>query len=444
MEKKLELTPEPEPIQKKLPKTMNENLILRTLRIKPFLFLVLSEFFSMFAMNLFNFALLIVVFSISKSNIAVAGVVMAFTIPNVLFGILAGVLVDRWNKKSVLFISNILRALLILPLAFFQSNLFLVYVFAFGVAIITQFFVPAEAPIIPLLVRKDLLLSANALFGMGIYASILLAYAMSGPFIYIFGKSDIFIFLSVIFLIAGFFILLIKAKKSKIEPRVNVEQALSFKEEARIILQLISKTKKLYHALFSLTLVQIIILAFASIGPGYAEQVLKIKIESFPILFVTPAIIGVVLGAIIIGSFLHRTSKDKLTKFGIFLMGIAILLLPYGSKVESRAIVHIINSYLPHILTINILHIMVFLAFVLGFAISFVFIPANTTLQEETTDESRGKIYGFLNTFVGIMSIIPVILVGGLADLFGVKAIITLVGIIVLIIALTRIVIKDK
>jgi hypothetical protein len=340
--------------------------------------------------------------------------------------------------------TNILRAVLILPLAFFQTNLFLVYVFAFGVSIITQFFVPAETPIIPLLVRKDLLLSANALFGMGIYASIFLAYALSGPFIYLFGKTDIFIFLSVIFLIAGSFILFIKASKSKIEPKINGEQVLSFKEEARIIFKLISKTKNLYHALFSLTLAQIIILAFAAIGPGYAEQVLKIKIESFPILFVTPAIIGVVLGAILIGSFLHKISKDKLTKFGLFLMGISILLLPYGSKVESRAIVQLINSYLPHILTINILHIMVFLAFVLGFAISFVFIPANTTLQEETTDESRGKMYGFLNTFVGIMSIIPVVLVGGLADLFGVKLIITGIGIIVLLIALTRTLITDK
>ena len=152
----------------------------------------------------------------------------------------------------------------------------------------------------------------------------------------------------------------------------------------------------------------------------------------------TPAIIGVVLGAIIIGSFLHKTSKSKLTKFGLFVMGISIMLLPYGSKVESRAIVHLINSYLPHFLMINILHIMIFLAFVLGFAIAFVFIPANTTLQEETTDESRGKIYGFLNTFVGIMSIIPVVLVGGLADLFGVKFIITGIGIIVLAIAFIR------
>jgi hypothetical protein len=56
----------------------------------------------------------------------------------------------------------------------------------FGVSLVTQFFIPAETPIIPLLVRKELLLSANALFGMGIYASIFLAYALSGPLLFIF------------------------------------------------------------------------------------------------------------------------------------------------------------------------------------------------------------------------------------------------------------------
>lgn len=423
---------------------MNENLILRTLRIKPFFFLVLSEIFSIFASNLLSFVLLIVVFNISNSNTAVAGVVLAVTLPNVLFGILAGVMVDRWNKKNVLFVTNILRALLVIPLAFFHTYLAVVYIFAFCISVIMQFFIPAETPIIPLLVRKDLLLSANALFGMGIYASILLAYASSGPFLYLFGKTNIFFFISFIFLIAGIFIYLIKASKSKIEPKVTEGRILSFQEESKLVFNLISKTKNLYHALFSLTLAQVIILVFASIGPGYAEQVLRIRVESFPVLFVTPAIIGVVLGSVIIGSFLHKISKSTLTKFGLFLMGISILLLPYGSKVESRAIVHLINSSLPHILMINVLHIMVVLAFVLGFAMSFVFIPANTTLQEETSDESRGKIYGFMNTFVGIMSIVPILLVGGLSDIFGVKTIITAVGIIVLIIAFIRTLITDR
>ena len=83
---------------------------------------------------------------------------------------------------------------------------------------------------------------------------------------------------------------------------------------------------------------------------------------------------------------------------------------------------------------------MVVLAFILGFATSLVFVPANTILQEETSDEVRGKVYGVLNTFIGIMSIIPVVVVGGLADLIGVKAVITGTGIAVLLVAVIRII----
>lgn len=424
---------------------MKENLILKTLGIRPFLYLMASEFFSQFSMNLFNFALLIVVFSVARSNTAVSGVVMAFIIPNIIFGIMAGVLVDRWSKKNVLILTNVLRAALILPLAFFHTNLAVIYLFAFAVSIITQFFIPAETPIIPLLVGKDLLLSANALFGMGIYASIFLAYALSGPLLLILGQTYIFIFLTSLLFLAGVFAYLIKADKYKIQPnKIPKSGVLSFRDEFKIVINLIYKTKNISNALFSLALAQIIILAFAVIGPGYAEHVLRIRIEKFPILFVTPAIIGVSLGALLIGNFLHKSSKSSLTKFGMFLMGLSIILLPYGSRVESREIVHTINFYLPHILRINVLHIMVVLAFVMGFATAFVFVPANTVLQEETSDEARGKIYGALNTLVGVMSIIPVVLVGGFADIFGVKAVITWMGVIVLVIAFIRTFITDR
>ena len=94
------------------------NPLIKVLSIPSFLFLLISEFFSQFAMNLLNFILLIVVFNLSNSNIAVAGVVLSFTVPSILFGILAGVYVDKWNKKNVLVYTNALRAVAVFPLIF--------------------------------------------------------------------------------------------------------------------------------------------------------------------------------------------------------------------------------------------------------------------------------------------------------------------------------------
>ena len=138
------------------------NPFLKVLSIPSFSYLLISEFFSQFAMNLLNFILLIVVFQLSGSNIAVAGVVLSFTLPSILFGIIAGVYVDKWNKKHVLVYTNILRALAVFPLIFVSRELALVYTLSFLVSLITQFFIPAETPIIPLLVPKKNLITATS------------------------------------------------------------------------------------------------------------------------------------------------------------------------------------------------------------------------------------------------------------------------------------------
>ena len=403
-----------------------KNPLIAALSIPSFLFLLISEFFSQFAMNLLNFILLIVVFNLSKSNLAVAGVVLSFTLPSILFGILAGAYVDKWNKKNVLVWTNALRALAVVPLIFVSHILFLVYLFSFLVSLITQFFVPAETPIIPNLVKKELLLSANALFSMGIFGSIIVAYAFSGPLILILGETKVLTLITILFAISSLFAFLIKLKLSKNglkKEKINVLQ------EVREVLFVLAKNKNLYHSLFLITLLQTLILVIAVIGPGYATNILHVQVEKFPILFVTPAVIGMAIGAVVIGNFLHQKSKQMLTKIGLLITGLVVLVFPYGE---------IVSQTLPDTLHINVVHIMLILAVIIGFAFSLVFVPSNTILQEETTDEQRGKIYGLLNTLVGGISILPVLGVGVLADAIGVGQVITVIGVVLILIAVLR------
>ncbi|KKQ34600.1 MAG: Major facilitator superfamily [Microgenomates group bacterium GW2011_GWA2_37_6] len=386
-------------------------------------------------MNLLNFTLLIVVFELSKSNIAVAGVVLSFTVPSILFGILAGVYVDKRNKKNILVYTNILRAIASFPLLFLSHELFVVYILSFLVSFVTQFFIPAETPIIPLLVRREQLISANALFSIGIFGSIIVAYALSGPLLLFLGKENVFVFITILFAISAFFAFLIKLlyEPPKMLQKINIF------EEIRDAFSLMAKKDNVYHSLFLLTLLQTLILVIAVIGPGYATNVLRIEVERFPLLFVTPAVVGMSIGAILIGNFWHNKSKQALAKIGLLIIGFVILLFPYGYMITSRETVQAINSFLPGIVDINNVHIMLFLSVLIGFAFSLVFVPSNTILQEETTDRQRGKIYGSLNTLVGIVSIIPVLGVGLLADIFGVSKVITAIGLIIIFMSIIRI-----
>lgn len=405
---------------------MNNHHIASALRNRSFFFLWFAEIFSQVAMNMLNFILILVAYQLTNSNSAVSGIVLAFTIPAVIFGLLAGVYVDRWDKKNVLFVSNLLRACLLGVLAIFHKSLPVLYLLTFAVSTVTQFFIPAETPIIPVIVKKELLYSANALFGIGLYGAILIAYGLSGPFLLIFKSTISFAILGIIFLLATVCIALIK--EPKLKAIRSIKKDTSLVKELKETFSLILKTKELSSSFLLLIVIQILVLIVSVLGPGYAEHILGIKIAEFPLLFVMPAALGMVLGAVVITHYLHRYPKEKSARIGLFIAAISVFLLPYGSKVSSRAFVQTINLYLPKIFSITILHIMVVLAFILGISIALIFVPSNTLIQEKTSDDLRGKIYGTLNAVVSLCSILPVVVVGSLADTFGVSIVLSVVG----------------
>ena len=415
--------------------------ILRALSEKSFFNLWIGEVFTQISVNLFNFFLILVVFKQTHSNTAVSGAVISFTIPAIIFGSIAGVLVDRWSKRQVLIVTNIARAFLFILLAFYLDNLFIIYLISFVVAILTQFFIPAESPIIPLVVKSNNLLSANALFGMGIFGSVLVAYVLSGPLILMVGQFNALLVLAALLFLGALFIYFVKLTYEKKAPS-TLEDKLDVIRDIKHTILLIFRKKEIFYALLLIALSQIIILVLATIAPGYANQVLGINVEEFPLLIVAPAALGMVVGAIMVVNVFHSHPKRRVITIGIVLSGLAMLFMPFGSKVASRDFVQVLNVYLPHFFEITILHIMAFVAFVLGLANSLVFVPANTAIQEMVDDEFRGKIYGVLNTVSGAIAILPIILVGGLSDLIGVANVIIGIGICILLLGVARIFVK--
>lgn len=414
------------------------NHIFRAFSEKSFFLLWLGEIFTQISINLLNFFLILLVFSLSKSNTAVSGIVLSYTIPAILFGIIAGVYVDRWNKKEVLFFSNIFRAILLFILGFFSNQLIPIYILSFVISIATQFFIPAETPLIPLLVKEKLLFSANALFGLALYGSILIGYVVSGPLLVMLGNKNMFFFLAFLLLLGAICIRFISLEKKAQHLKTSQITRKNIKHEIIEAFMLLRTNREVYGSLFLLAFSQILLLIIAVITPGFASQVLGMKIEEFPLTFVAPAALGVFVGAVFLANLFHDTSRDKLINIGLFLSGISMCILPIGSRITSREIVHTINAYLPHTLQITTIHFIVFLAFLLGLANAFVFVPANTILQEKTDDTVRGKIYGVLNSAVGLFSLPPIIIVGGLSDLIGVGRVIVGIGVTILLLGITR------
>src|SRR5512133_173657 len=110
-------------------------------------------------------ALPIHVYQLTHSAVSTASVLAAYVVPGVLLGSVAGVYVDRWNRKTTLVVTNLLLAGGTLPLVLVtsESRVWLVYPLLFVLSCVEQFTGPAENAFLPRLVDADALVAANSL-----------------------------------------------------------------------------------------------------------------------------------------------------------------------------------------------------------------------------------------------------------------------------------------
>ncbi len=142
--------------------------IATVLRAPRFAFLVAGQTISQLGDKLHHMALIALVGAVAASNtggLELAKLSVVFTAPVILFGPLAGALVDRWDKRVTMLVCDLLRALLvgIIPALFAATGyLWSVYIVAFFVFLLGVFFNSAKMALIPDLVPRSHLLSANA------------------------------------------------------------------------------------------------------------------------------------------------------------------------------------------------------------------------------------------------------------------------------------------
>ncbi len=422
-----------------------KNNILFALKNKQFTYLILAEIFTQIPVNILNFLLILVIFNLTKSNTAVSIVVLSFTLPAVFLGILAGIYTDKWNKKEVLLLTNIIRVALLIVLMVFPENIYVIYLISFLFGIVTQFFIPAETPLIPLIVDKNHLLSANALFGVGIFGSILAAYVLSGPLLLYSGFTTSLMIMAISLGIGGFFVSKIRVpieeemKSFRISKQFPIN---AVKQEMRDILSYIVKNTHILGALLLLALTQILFLIIAAIAPGFANEVLHIRVEEFPLLVIAPATVGIIVGAIFIANILYLHRKKNIITAGILLASMVLMIMPFGNDMMSKGFISALNQKLPDLLVISSNDLIIFLAFLLGFANALVYVPANTLLQETTSESIRGTLYGALNSFVGILSFMPILLVGSFSDLIGVGSVVMGIGICLFLLSIGKILLR--
>jgi MFS family permease len=135
-------------------------------------------------------ALAYVVWNATQSAIALGAVFLVAALPNVLFGPIAGALVDRWDHREVMIVSDLLRAGMILPIPIaVVTNLVLAYPLVFLVTTVSIFFRPAKVAILPRIVAEDDLLPANSALWVGETFADIVGYVIAGLFVALLGSQ---------------------------------------------------------------------------------------------------------------------------------------------------------------------------------------------------------------------------------------------------------------
>jgi len=422
--------------------TILKSDLVQLLIHKNYLYFILSVVFSQVAINMMNVVFIFLVFDIQSSNFLVSLLILTFIIPQITLSFIGGVVADLKDKKFILGYGNIIRAFSMLILLMYPKSVILIYIVSLIVSIVTQFYIPAESPMIPRLVPGKLLTAANSLFGIALFGSILIGYIVAGPVITSVGKTYVFPFMSVLFLVAAVFIALIP--KRFFAP-VHKNPIDTYKEvKSSVIHELFNTYKMLYTTrgvLASLLLIsssQIIVLVLATIVPGYAKTILEVPSEDLSIILFTPAAMGMIVSSLLIASMFRNSKKNTLMTVGLFLSAIVFCLFPATSKLMTRQIVLLINSLLPAMFDITKIHFAIFLSFIAGFANALIFVPSQTIIQERIPENFRSKVYGLLFAVVGVFSLLPVLLTGGIADLFGVGTVLFVIGVFIALVGTIR------
>ena len=145
------------------------------------------------------------VYQLSGSALATSGVIAVLVAPGILLGSVAGVFVDRWNRKTTLVVGNLVLAAATLPLLVVddESRLWVVYPIVFLLEVIEQFTGPAENAFLPRLVREDELVAANSLNALNNSLARLGGPALGGVLYAATGLTGVVLANSVSFLVAA-------------------------------------------------------------------------------------------------------------------------------------------------------------------------------------------------------------------------------------------------
>ena len=364
----------------------------------------------------YSTTLFIWVFTLTHSAAAVSGVLAAQYLPVFLLGPLAGVFVDRWNRRQTMLISDLIRAAAaMLPLLAPQSlRLQAIYASVFLISALGRFFLPAESGVMQVIVAEQQQMRAASIKQATFALSIILGPALASPLYFAVGPVVAILINAVSYLVSAFCLALLRVPKAALHPHAfqHVEKADSgigaLLRELLAGLQFVVVTRTVLMVTLMALIAMLGAGALNALNIVFASSNLHMATAFYGVITAVSGL-GGLLGIILAGILSKWISPRQLLSGSALLIGVGFAIYSFQSWYVAGLIICFLMS-LPQG----------------GIPVAF-----GPLLLSATPKMMMGRVQSVVDTSMSGVSLISVVLAGYLGQFLPVGVILTGCGILI-------------
>ena len=355
-----------------------------------------GQFVSIFGDFLALFGIIsLITFRWHGNPVMVTTVTIFYVLPLAVIGPFAGVLVDHWNVKRVMIASDLMRAALALSLVFMR-DVRQISAVLFALSLVSSAFIPAQSIAVRTLVPQENLLAANAMLGQAFYLIRLISPLAAGTIISLLSEKATFYIDCVSF---GFSALMISTLAINRPPRHDADKTVrgltrDFAEGNKFIFT----HPGLSFVFIAMAVAMFMLSSFSPLISIFVRDILR----SGPMLYgiVSAAVgVGMIVGTTLITKASKGKPSPKLVLYGMVGLALGTAVLGIAKQASMAAVS----------------------TFLMGLAIAFVLVPAQTMSQRETPPAMVGRVSSTFMSMISLAQVLGLLLSGGLAQRLGMR-----------------------
>ena len=410
----------------------------RLLRNRSFMALWMGQTISFIGDYFYWLAIPIMVEKLTGSALMVGLSVISTALPMLLLGPVAGVFVDRWDRRRTMIAADVLRGLLVLLCLLVRSpeQVWIYYVVGFSMSCVSRFFFPSQNAVLPLIVTdKDDLLAANGLMQIVQTVGFLAGPAMAGFSIGLWGEQVAFLVDSATFFGSAMAILSMRVPRTTEGRQAAGSQLAAVWAEMREGLVYLFGNRTMVGILLCLAVVQLGIGAINVIWVPFMQRTFGLGAEGLGAVDAAQGM-GMAFGGVTLGFFTVRFRKKDMAGWGIVVIGGMIALMglaPAFSLVNLVPALRVEVAMADMTVGQRLLH-MPLLLLLASMVLGIMLVPAQsaliTMMQLAVPDLKRGRVGSALNALTTAAGLVSMAVAAAAGEVVALRMIYVVAGLI--------------